>query len=68
MITISPYHAYSIALVRMFLFTCNVCAMYTNIDTEHASSELRHMLPPFLIPFLKIINCRNIFQFSNTYW
>ena len=61
-----------------FLFTTDANAMYTNIDPDHAISELQKWLPtlpgsnPYhtthLLEALNLVMKNNLFQFANTYW
>jgi hypothetical protein len=61
-------------------FTCDATAMYTNIDTDHALSEIETFLRQSLIPVLEDVNVdaiiaalrlimeNNVFVFGDTFW
>lgn len=66
---------------RAKLFTADATSMYTNIDTDHAISELQKFFatdnfsvlhPEFhaepILHALKLINTTNTFKFGDTFW
>ena len=61
-----------------FLFTTDASAMYTNIDPDHAISELQKWLTTlpgahpyhtaYLLKALNLVMQKNLFEFASTHW